>query len=72
MEASEADLILLADVEQAEAFMQKLGLLYFIKNHGQEMKELALSLDKKHSRARGRGRSERRAGQPRERRDRPD
>ena len=49
MEASEADLILLADVEQAEVFMQKLGLLYFIKNHGQEMKELALLLDKKHS-----------------------
>ncbi|WP_428908408.1 hypothetical protein [Niallia sp. Krafla_26] len=47
MEASEADLILLADVDHAEAFMQKLGLLYLIKNHGQELKELPLSLDKK-------------------------
>ncbi|MCQ6276623.1 hypothetical protein JMM81_17050 [Bacillus sp. V3B] len=48
MEASEADLILLADVENAEAFMQKLGLLYFIKNqNGQETKELALSIEKK-------------------------
>ena len=32
MEATEANLILLADVDHAEAFMQKLGLLYFIKN----------------------------------------
>ena len=47
MEASEADLILLADVDHAEAFMQKLGLLYFIKNHGPEIKELPLGLDKK-------------------------
>jgi hypothetical protein len=52
MEASEADLILLADVENAEAFMQKLGLLYFIKNqNGQEIKELALSLEKKETKS---------------------
>lgn len=45
MEASEADLILLADVENAEAFLQKLGLLYFIKTqNGQEKKELPLTL----------------------------
>ena len=49
MEASEADLILLADVDHAEAFMQKLGLLYFIKNHGPEIKELPLGLDKEGS-----------------------
>jgi hypothetical protein len=47
MEASEANLILLADVDHAEAFMQKLGLLYFIKNHGQEVKELQLTMNKK-------------------------
>ena len=48
MEASEVGLTLLADVENAEAFMQKLGLLYFIKKqNGQEPKELALSLEKK-------------------------
>lgn len=47
MEASEANLILLADVDHAEAFMQKLGLLYFIKNHGQEVKELPATMNKK-------------------------
>jgi hypothetical protein len=49
MEASEPNLILLADVDHAEAFMQKLGLLYFIKNHGQEVKELPLTMNKKDS-----------------------
>ncbi|WP_338469542.1 hypothetical protein R4Z10_11995 [Niallia sp. XMNu-256] len=47
MEASEGDLSLVADVDHAEAFMKKLGLLYMIKNHGQETKELPLSLEKK-------------------------
>jgi hypothetical protein len=61
MEASEADLILLADVENAEAFMQKLGLLYFIKNqNGQEIKEkeLALSIEKKEAKPEGLKREE--------------
>jgi hypothetical protein len=48
MEAAEHELVLLADVENAEAFMQKLGLLYFIKKqNGQEANELTLSLEKK-------------------------
>ena len=39
---------MLADVENAEAFMQKLGLLYLIKKQkGLEANELALSLEKK-------------------------
>ena len=42
------ELILLADVENAEAFMQKLGLLYLIKKQNSlEANELALSLAKK-------------------------
>jgi len=49
MEATEANLILLADVDHAEAFMQKLGLLYFIKNQGQGVKELPLTMNKKDS-----------------------
>ena len=48
MEAAEHELILLADVENAEAFMQKLGLLYLIKKQNSlEANELALSLAKK-------------------------
>jgi hypothetical protein len=48
MEAAEHELILLADVENAEAFMQKLGLLYLIKKQNSlEANELALSLEKK-------------------------
>ena len=48
MEAAEHELILLADVENAEAFMQKLGLLYLInKQNSLEANELALSLAKK-------------------------
>jgi hypothetical protein len=48
MEAAEHELVLLADVENAEAFMQKLGLLYLIKKqNGLEANELALSLEKK-------------------------
>src|SRR3954447_7896919 len=48
LEAAEHELVLLADVENAEAFMQKLGLLYFIKKqNGQEANELTLSLEKK-------------------------
>ena len=48
MEAAEHELILLADVENAEAFMQKLGLLYLIKKQSSlEANELALSLAKK-------------------------
>ncbi|WP_338447904.1 hypothetical protein R4Z09_16820 [Niallia oryzisoli] len=50
LEAGEADLTLLADEENADAFLQKLGLLYFIKNqNGQPLKETALSLDHKDS-----------------------
>lgn len=50
LEAGEADLTLLADEENADAFLQKLGLLYFIKNqNGQSIKETALSLDNKES-----------------------
>jgi len=48
LEASEADLTLLADEENAEEFLQKLGLLYFIKNqNGQPVKETTLLLDNK-------------------------
>ncbi|WP_071394505.1 hypothetical protein [Bacillus tuaregi] len=48
LEASESDLTLLADEENAEAFLQKLGLLYFIKNqNGQPVKEIAFSLENK-------------------------
>lgn len=48
LEASESDLILLADVENAEVFLQKLGLLYFIKtqNNGQGLNEPPLSVEK--------------------------
>lgn len=49
MEANEVNLMLLADVDHAEAFMQKLGLLYFIKNQGQEVKELPLTMNKENS-----------------------
>ena len=48
MEVAEHELILLADVENAEAFMQKLGLLYLIKKQNSlEANELAVSLAKK-------------------------
>lgn len=50
VEAKEEDLILLADSDNAEAFMQKLGLLYFIKKqNAEEPKELFLSLEKEDS-----------------------
>ncbi|WP_394231601.1 hypothetical protein [Niallia oryzisoli] len=48
LEAGEADLTLLADEENAEAFLQKLGLLYFIKNqNGQQVKEASILLENK-------------------------
>lgn len=48
MEAAEHELVLLADVENAEAFMQKLGLLYLIKKQNSlEANESTLSLEKK-------------------------
>lgn len=49
LEAGEEDLVLLADSDNADAFMQKLGLLYSI-NKQQQMKKLAeetWALDKK-------------------------
>ena len=50
MEASDEDLNLLADSENADAFMQKLGLLYFIKKQNtQEPTELLVAMEKKES-----------------------
>jgi hypothetical protein len=47
MEATEEELILIADFENAEAFIQKLGLLYLIKkqNSQQQKQDVILSLE---------------------------
>jgi hypothetical protein len=48
IEADEDDLVLIADVENAEAFLQKLGILYLIQNQkDQEKRERSLLLEKR-------------------------